>query len=108
MPRDYYLSYASREALKYLRPSLKAGGPAVKWLDSLQHIDDSIAAKTVIKQEVGGKNILRYLHCRLKMLFDKEEITLPANTSLTIRFNNPDEMPHNLVIIKRGDTAESW
>lgn len=102
MPRDYYLTYASREALKYLKPSLKAGGPAVLWLDSLQRIDDSIAAKSMTKQEPGGKNVFEISTLPAKMLFDKEEISLPANTGVTIRFNNPDEMPHNLVIIKNG------
>ncbi len=37
-----------------------------------------------------------------KMLFDKEVINLPAGRPVTIVFNNPDEMPHNLVIIKEG------
>ncbi|NBA87344.1 hypothetical protein GVN16_16335 [Emticicia sp. CRIBPO] len=37
-----------------------------------------------------------------KMLFDKEVVTLPAGRPVTIVFNNPDEMPHNLVIIKEG------
>lgn len=36
------------------------------------------------------------------MLFDKKELVLPANSNVVIRFNNPDEMPHNFVIIKQG------
>ncbi len=40
------------------------------------------------------------------MLFDKEEIVLPARTSVIIRFKNPDEMPHNFVIIKKGSLVK--
>ena len=37
-----------------------------------------------------------------KMLFDKKSITLPAGRPVAIHFSNPDEMPHNLVVIKGG------
>ncbi len=37
-----------------------------------------------------------------KMLFDKQVITIPAGRPVVITFTNPDEMPHNFVIIKGG------
>lgn len=37
-----------------------------------------------------------------KMLFDKQVIVIPAGRPVVITFNNPDEMPHNFVIIKGG------
>jgi azurin len=34
------------------------------------------------------------------MKFDKEEITVKANSKVKLVFNNPDDMTHNLVIVK--------
>lgn len=102
MPMDYYLNYATRETLRYIRGSFTNKGNAIAWLDSLQKIDDDIAAKQLVKQEAGGKNVFEIATLPAKMLFNKEVIVLPANMNVTLRFSNPDEMPHNLVIIKNG------
>lgn len=40
-----------------------------------------------------------------KMLFNKENITVTAGRSVSLLFENPDLMPHNVVIVKPG-TAE--
>lgn len=37
-----------------------------------------------------------------KMLFDKNTITIPSGRSITVVFDNPDQMPHNVVIMKPG------
>ncbi|KAA0988847.1 PVC-type heme-binding CxxCH protein [Dyadobacter aurulentus] len=40
-----------------------------------------------------------------KMAFDKKALTVPAGRAVTLVFENPDLMPHNVVIVKPG-TAE--
>jgi glucose/arabinose dehydrogenase/azurin len=37
-----------------------------------------------------------------KMAFDKQSITVPAGRKVSLVFNNPDLMPHNVVITKPG------
>lgn len=37
-----------------------------------------------------------------KMLFDKNTITIPAGELISLVFDNPDQMSHNVVIIKAG------
>ena len=37
-----------------------------------------------------------------KMLFDKNTITIPSGRAITLVFDNPDQMPHNVVIMKPG------
>ena len=39
------------------------------------------------------------------MAFDKKALTVPAGRAVTLVFENPDLMPHNVVIVKPG-TAE--
>jgi azurin len=36
------------------------------------------------------------------MLFDKKVIAIPAGESISLIFDNPDQMPHNVVITKPG------
>jgi azurin len=106
LPTDYYLNYTARETLKYLRPKLGAGSRGAMWLDSLQKIDDEAAAKQAAADKPVEKNVFEISTLPAKMLFDKEEIVLPARTSVIIRFKNPDEMPHNFVIIKKGSLVK--
>lgn len=102
-PMDYYLNYAARETLRYMRPLLKNNIRATNWLDSLQKIDDDNAAKAEAETKNPPKeNVFEIATIPAKMLFDKNELVLPANSNITVRFKNPDEMPHNLVIIKNG------
>lgn len=37
-----------------------------------------------------------------KMAFDKKALTVPAGRAVTLVFENPDLMPHNVVIVKPG------
>ncbi|CAG5067301.1 hypothetical protein DYBT9623_00021 [Dyadobacter sp. CECT 9623] len=37
-----------------------------------------------------------------KMAFDKQKLTIPAGRKVSLVFNNPDLMPHNVVIVKPG------
>ncbi|QNF33750.1 HEAT repeat domain-containing protein [Adhaeribacter swui] len=41
-----------------------------------------------------------------KMLFDKTTITIPAGKNITLLFNNRDQMAHNVVIVKPGNTEK--
>lgn len=41
-----------------------------------------------------------------KMAFDKKEISVPAGKSVSLIFENPDLMPHNVVIVKPGTTQK--
>jgi glucose/arabinose dehydrogenase/azurin len=48
---------------------------------------------------------IRLTAIEAKMAFDKKSITVPAGRAITLVFENPDLMPHNVVIVKPG-TAE--
>lgn len=39
-----------------------------------------------------------------KMAFDKKELSVPAGRHVSLLFENPDLMPHNVVILKPGST----
>lgn len=103
-PMDYYLMYAERETLKYLKPYGKgeAVNLAGKWLDSLQKIEDDQLVKDNATRTEVKQNLFTISTLRSKMLFDKTELEIPAHQNVIIRFTNPDEMPHNFVIIKNG------
>lgn len=106
MPMDYYLHYAVRESLKYLKPLLKPDDKGVVWLDSLQKADDKAAAAAEAAAKPKADNVFEISTLPAKMLFDKAELVLPANRQIIIRFKNPDEMPHNFVIIKNGSVEK--
>ncbi len=105
-PMDYYLNYAARETFKYMRPLWKSNATqftyAGKWLDSLQALDDRRDSLELEMKKAKEKNIIQLAAVPAKMQFDKTLIEVPAETRVTIRFTNPDEMPHNFVIIKNG------
>jgi glucose/arabinose dehydrogenase/azurin len=48
---------------------------------------------------------IRLTAIEAKMAFDKKSMTVPAGRAITLVFENPDLMPHNVVIVKPG-TAE--
>jgi azurin len=75
---------------------------ALKRTDSIKRAEEYEALRAAQEEKKAGKNIVDISTLRSKMLFDKEEITLPARSSVVIRFTNPDEMPHNFVIIQKG------
>jgi glucose/arabinose dehydrogenase/azurin len=82
----------------------------VPWFDQLVALGKKTAARlpkeeadkaTFILESTGTFQV-KITTLPSKMLFDKESITVPAGRPVSIRFENPDEMPHNLVIIKGG------
>lgn len=58
------------------------------------------------KSELDQERIIRLAALPGKMLFDKKFIDIPAGESMSLIFENPDQMPHNVVIIKPGSTEK--
>lgn len=90
--------------------------------ESVQNSRAFAAAITAMKNMVNGvpekdrKAVLSMLESigtieikleaiQAKMAFDKKVLTVPAGRAVTLIFENPDLMPHNVVIVKPG-TAE--
>ncbi|WP_348073097.1 PVC-type heme-binding CxxCH protein [Dyadobacter sp.] len=55
--------------------------------------------------ETMGTIEIKLTAIEAKMAFDKKSMTIPAGRAITLVFENPDLMPHNVVIVKPG-TAE--
>jgi glucose/arabinose dehydrogenase/azurin len=53
-----------------------------------------------------GTMEIKLVAIEAKMAFDKKSITVPAGKSISLIFENPDLMPHNVVIVKPG-TAQA-
>lgn len=51
---------------------------------------------------IPGRTVIQLGTVPAKMIFDKTEITIQAGDEITILFQNPDGMPHNMVIAKPG------
>ncbi|MDR6806892.1 glucose/arabinose dehydrogenase/azurin [Dyadobacter sp. BE34] len=49
---------------------------------------------------------IRLVAVEAKMAFDKKALTVPAGRAVTLIFENPDLMPHNVVIVKPGTTEK--
>lgn len=59
------------------------------------------------KDEIPSEGIMVYLSAIPgEMLFDKETITIPAGKSISLIFENPDQMLHNVVIVKPGSSEK--
>lgn len=54
------------------------------------------------KSNTKGRMILQLSTVPGKMIFDKNVIEVPAGTQVSLEFMNPDEMAHNVVIVKPG------
>lgn len=52
--------------------------------------------------ETLGTIEIKLVAIEAKMAFDKKVLTVPAGRSITLVFENPDLMPHNVVIVKPG------
>lgn len=55
--------------------------------------------------ESMGTIEIKLVAIEAKMAFDKKALSVPAGRAVTLVFENPDLMPHNVVIVKPG-TAE--
>jgi glucose/arabinose dehydrogenase/azurin len=59
--------------------------------------------KTVLSMlENLGTIEIKLIAIEAKMAFDKNALTVPAGRAVTLVFENPDLMPHNVVILKPG------
>jgi azurin len=54
--------------------------------------------------EIKGRTLIQLSTISGKMAYDKLVINIKAGSLVSIVFKNPDEMPHNVVIIKPGTT----
>ena len=54
------------------------------------------------KLESVGTLELKLTAVEAKMAFDKKRLVVPADKSVVLLFDNPDLMPHNVVIVKPG------
>jgi azurin len=53
-----------------------------------------------------GTMEIKLLAVEAKMAFDKNNITVPAGKRISLVFENPDLMPHNVVIVKPGSVKK--
>ena len=51
---------------------------------------------------IPGRTVIELSTVPAKMIFNKEEIVVKAGVAITLIFENPDGMPHNIVIGKPG------
>ncbi|HYH55880.1 MAG TPA: HEAT repeat domain-containing protein, partial [Anseongella sp.] len=65
--------------------------------DNAAPAPDPAAAET-------GEVVLNLAALPGKMLFDKSVLTVPAGKSVSLIFDNRDQMPHNVVIVKPGSS----
>ncbi|GGB97761.1 PVC-type heme-binding CxxCH protein [Dyadobacter sediminis] len=56
--------------------------------------------------EKMGTIEIRLVAVEAKMAFDKKVLTVPAGRAVTLVFENPDLMPHNVVIVRPGTTGK--
>ena len=71
-----------------------------KRLAVLRPADESEKALSVLKD--AGVLEIKISTLPAKMLFDVDHITVAAGRAIAILFENPDLMPHNIVIVKPG------
>lgn len=51
---------------------------------------------------IPGRTVIELGTVPAKMVFDKTSISIKAGAAITLVFENPDGMPHNIVIVKPG------
>jgi azurin len=54
--------------------------------------------------DIKGRTVIQLSTISSKMAYDKLVINIKAGSLVSIVFKNPDEMPHNVVIVKPGST----
>ncbi|OYX96837.1 MAG: Fis family transcriptional regulator [Sphingobacteriia bacterium 35-40-5] len=55
-------------------------------------------------KDIKGRTVIQLSTLSGKMAYDKLVINIKAGSLVSLIFKNPDEMPHNVVIIKPGST----
>lgn len=69
-----------------------------------EKLDQPVAKTTVIAKEISvpGRNVIHVSTVPAKMIFDKTTVKINAGDKISLIFENPDGMPHNMVICKPG------
>ncbi|OJY88854.1 MAG: hypothetical protein BGP13_02215 [Sphingobacteriales bacterium 40-81] len=82
---------------------------ALKDVVAVAKFRNSITKLQIQQQQPGkeplvipGRTVVALSTVPAKMIFDKEEIVVKAGAAITLIFENPDGMPHNIVIGKPG------
>jgi len=86
-PMDYYMEYAANETLRYLDPEWKP---------------QSLGKEQEEPVVEAGRLEVHIAAVPSKMIFDRDTIEIPAGKEISLIFENPDEMPHNLLILSPG------
>ena len=110
--KDFYARSTVERILDYVEKT-PAEQQSTKQFNSVITLGKRLSALLPAKESEAALSVLNYsgmLEIKLstlpaKMLFDKENITVSAGRAVSIVFENPDLMPHNVVIVKPG-TAE--
>lgn len=86
--------------IEFLRESSKEGGapPTV----AAESTTNPASVKAEPKQQAKARQRITLSVVPEKMQFDKKEIKVRAGQPVTLRLENQDGMPHNLVILKPG------
>lgn len=72
-------------------------------LEPQSAVDQAAAKKP--EQELG-EVVLHLKALPGKMAFDQEVLTVSAGKSVSLLFDNSDQMPHNIVVVKPGNTEK--
>lgn len=69
-------------------------------------VPDKYRPQMLAALEKMGTMEIKLLALEAKMAFDKNTITVPAGKRISLVFENPDLMPHNVVIVKPGSVKK--
>lgn len=70
----------------------------------VSEIPEKDRAEILSRLEMLGTIEIKLVAVEAKMAFDKKILTVTAGKSVSLVFENPDLMPHNVVIVKPGTT----
>jgi glucose/arabinose dehydrogenase/azurin/lysophospholipase L1-like esterase len=94
------------EAPKYTKKPL--GEEEFRMLSGVKAVENfrkslvTVAGNVTNSGAENGRTVIAVSTVPGKMVFDKNELTVKAGSQVTLVFDNPDEMAHNVVIVKPG------
>ncbi|MBC7759137.1 MAG: HEAT repeat domain-containing protein [Phormidesmis sp. FL-bin-119] len=95
------------DAAKYTRKPLSAQdydelADVKAVVDFKQRLNSASVAVEPVKNSGKGRNVIHLSTVSGKMAYDKLVINISSGSLVSLVFSNPDEMPHNVVIVKPG------
>jgi glucose/arabinose dehydrogenase/plastocyanin len=124
LPADAYMLYASNETIRvmkplwmdkfgkdtlYLRGQTEILRSMMRYTDSTEREQLKSRSDLVFsfprKTNAAEASSIYTVFLRAvpsKMIFDQDTLLVPAGQLVRIRFDNPDEMPHNVVLVQKG------